>query len=107
MLPWVILYMILGTTWSWYGINVWHKLRQLQELGELYEVATIGLNCIFFPIGLLFCRFVYLTKPNPDLVECERPVDLGPDEDVTLVGVGIIIESLYRPAGGENQKEKT
>jgi hypothetical protein len=104
MLPWVILYMILGTTWSWYGINVWYRLRQLQELGHLYEVATIGFNCIFFPIGMLFCRFVYLTRPNPDLVE--QPSDLGPDEDVTLVGLGVIIESLYR-TGNENQKEKS
>lgn len=93
MLDFIILYLIFGTVWAWYGLNVYFYLRKLHEKEDLYQIPSIALNCILFPLGILLNKFIFIIKPNLNLIE--KPKKIQNFRNDELSGIGFVIESLF------------
>jgi RsiW-degrading membrane proteinase PrsW (M82 family) len=93
MLNLLILYLLLGTIWAWYGLNVCFYIRKIHTKWVIYQIISIFLNCILFPLGLIMNKFVFIIKPSSEFINQQNKLPKFQNKE--LKSFGVLIETLY------------
>ena len=84
----VLGYLVLGTAWG-YLVVYKFPYQMLKEGERVCEVSSIGLNCLLFPLGILFRTFLYI-------LSISKLVGEGEDGPIYEKGLGFVLESFNR-----------